>query len=78
MTDLPPLNLAPLKVWQRGEFWYLAGTYVELWREYGSGYWFVVDGRNPDVRLCGDGALPLATAKDAASRYVKVHPELLK
>jgi len=69
-------ELPPLRHWQRGEFWSLDGTHLELWREHGSGWWWTIDARDPDSALLD--AKPLNDAKLWAIRYAENHPEVRK
>lgn len=58
--------------WLKIHHWKLDGTYLELQPELGTGYWFVVDWRHPEVSI--GGSLPLPQAKAAALRYARNNP----
>jgi len=62
--------------WTRQTLWIFEGTYLELHPEYGSDYWFVVDGRKPDRKLAGP--CTINHAKVVAERLVEQKPELRK
>ena len=55
--------------WQKQTTYILHGTYLELHPEFGSGWYFVIDVRNPDRAV--SGAFPLKEAKRSAMWHAK-------